>query len=213
MDLSKINYNNIEFHNIKSWNFLDLCNYNLKIFVDGFEIPKLRYIKKSIEFQKHKNFYVQGKYFLFILLNKKLGLKILYNKIDTHTKDKEQKSLEKVIKIQKLLYKKNIAFNCGKKPIEINIKHKKLNETQKFYYYLTETDIINEEIERAYLQKIILKEYPYFMNIIYNELNINRSRLKEELKKTSNYILTPKKELKLIDIDPKFYLENNERKT
>ena len=204
-DLAKKNYTNIEFHNTTSWDSFRSRPSNLQIRVDELNIPKLCYIQQMPQYPKC-NFYTYGKYFIFILLNDRLGLKILHNKIDIHTENREKESLEKVIKIQKLLYKENITFNCSDKPIDIRIKYKSLNESKLSYCYLTETDINRKKIEHSYFKKMVLQQYPYLSDIIYNQLNIRRGRLRYELRKVANFILTPKNELKLIDIDPKFYI-------
>lgn len=164
--------------------------------------------KKLVDLERNEEpitsfvpFFSRGKFLIFILLNRTIGLKILcrFGKMDPH------ESLKKIIKIQKILYKNGVSFDCQDVILEIPITEIESNTQRIFLGYITDTDI---NFKRQKIQ--------YDLNNISNEvLNIckknyiSRQRLSRETIKYNNYVFTNKNKYKFIDIDPKFHLKAN----
>jgi len=142
-------------------------------------------------------YFSRGKYFLFVLLNKTTGLKILRPLIDRN----QHEEIKKIIKIQKILYKNGVSFDCEDTVLEIPIRDTASNTQRIFMGYITNTDI-NFECPK---QKYDLIDMHSILTNIFEENHITRCQLRYELRKPKNYILTNENKYNFIDIDPRFY--------
>lgn len=168
-----------------------------------------------------KNYFARGKFFIFLLLNKKTGLKFFHshkNKVNSNI----IKSLKTIIRIQKIFYQERLSFDCEDEIIEIIIEDSVFHEKHTYYGYKTCLDIDIKKMEEMGLYKVldwqrtnghinIFPDGEKMCNKILEVMkanNINRrSQLGKELIKSSNYILTNNNELKFIDIDPRMYIQ------
>lgn len=167
----------------------------LKVYFDGKEIPNYSFPYRfsgdeSIEY------FSLGKFFLFIALDRKTGLKILYN----YKRKDGKEALERVISIQKLIFENGLGFDCCDDVLEVDIKQVGEERSKSCYGYITSTDIEFSSFtgdfeigcESESLEKLFVSE------------GIIRRKLLNELAKGFNYILTDSGP-KFIDIDPKFH--------
>jgi len=169
----------------------------LKMYLNGKEVGALHKVfKKRTSFTK---FFTRGKFFIFILLNETTGLKILLPLI----KRDGYEELKKVIKIQKILYKNGVSFDCEDVILEVPIKDMALNTKLVFIGYITNTDIDFKCLGQRH--KYDLNDISNRAMNIFKENHIDRWNLHLELLKPKNYVLTNENKYSFIDIDPKFY--------
>jgi len=173
---------------------------NLELYLNSKKT--LNFEKDFMEITSFKRYFSQGKFFLFILLNETTGLKILR---PLRGRD-PYKEIKKIIKIQKILYENDLAFDCGDDVLEIPIKDINSNTQHIFNGYITNTDIKFDKLKERY--KYSKRNFYEISNVLLNifkKHNINRKYLSLELLENKNYVLTNKNEHKFVDIDPKFY--------
>lgn len=191
---NKISISNFDYVMTKKYKFWS----KLKVYLNDKELTDF---EKSLEsITSFTTFFSRGRFFMFILLNKTTGLRILYNVegINPH------QSLKKIIKIQKIFYKNGVSFDCQDTILEIPITDTESNTQHIFLGYITNTDI-NFELQKT----------QYDLNEISNEVlnvcekeHLLRSWLLREVRKYDNYVFTNKNEYKFIDIDPRFHFGN-----
>jgi 2-polyprenyl-3-methyl-5-hydroxy-6-metoxy-1,4-benzoquinol methylase len=216
----KNNFYKIE---INKWDFFRTGNL-IKLFIDDKELPFLyrKTIKKISKKGKFTRFFAIGKFFIFILLDKNNGLKILHRDCGSYHKNcfnvkpfkycngpliSPEKTLNKIIKIQKIFHKEGISFNCEEEIFPVVITDRANGIKKEFYSYITNTDIdfsrMMENIDN--IQEISLKN----IDVIWNKRKIGRRLLRSETRKRANYIITNKGDIKLIDIDPKYFFKES----
>jgi len=189
---------------IDNWDILIKRKYTkgCKLFIDGIELPQLCNCVNDIS--TFTRFFEIGKFFIFILLRENKGLKILYNvrHLSAHPFDSPQDKLARIINIQKMFYLEGISFNCEEEIFSVYITDKEKGLKKEFYAYITDVDIdFRRMSENIDLKKIV----PKMLKIEWEKLKISRWANRVESYKRRNYVITNRGEIKLVDIDPKYY--------
>lgn len=183
---------------INDWKYFTRVNKSydkIKLFLDGEEILNFN-DKYTNYFAKH---FIKCRFFLFILLDEYSGLKILCD--DEHKYD-YYKAIELVIKIQKILHKEGVSFDCDDEVLEIDIEDIANKEKRSFYGFRTDTDICFERLEERFTHDFHSKYE--LLSSIFVKHRIRRYMGHHELFKPENYIFTNDNKLMFIDIDPRF---------
>ena len=182
---------------------------DIRLSVNGENLPQLY---KDNNISNNDMFFAKGKFFLFILLTKNKGLKILYRKDFKHrgVQDKNiadmefrKKQLKNIIKIQKIFHSYGAAFDCEEHIFTVSIFDDETNIEEEFLAYITNTDTdINKDIE----EKDLVKVSETIFNIMKKE-KISRYTTQDRMKK-ENYVTTSNGDIKLVDIDTRHYFTN-----